>query len=187
MRQTSATSASVSSSIARFSSNDAARRGFQARVFTDQFAAPAVVAYLRSRGLAVSTVPMTATSKTAVFAELRARLYSSGIELYEHRDLLAELRRLRTRYTAGSAAVVNPRVGGSHGDLAQALALAVHGHRGPLPSNEPYVPDFGPSGKIMEGLSYTMKFAPRHGRPGRHRDRRTNGSSRRTSSPLGPG
>jgi hypothetical protein len=36
-----------------------------------------------------------------------------------------ELRRLRTRYLAGHAAVVNPRVGGSHGDMAQALALAV--------------------------------------------------------------
>jgi hypothetical protein len=107
---------------------------YQARVLTDQFAAPAVVAYLRSRGLAVSTVPMTASSKTAVFAELRARLYSNGLELYDHRELLAELRRLRTRYSAGSAAVVNPRIGGSHGDIAQALALAVHGHRGPVPS-----------------------------------------------------
>jgi hypothetical protein len=47
------------------------------------------------------------------------------LDLYEHVDLLAELRRLRTRYTAGTSSVVNPRVGGSHGDLAQALALAV--------------------------------------------------------------
>ena len=43
-----------------------------------------------------------------------------------HPDRLAELRRLRTKYTAGTASVVNPRVGGSHGDLAQALALACH-------------------------------------------------------------
>ena len=30
----------------------------------------------------------------------------------------------------GSAAVINPRVGGSHGDMAQALAMAVYSQRG---------------------------------------------------------
>ncbi len=50
----------------------------------------------------------------------------SGLELYEEPDLVAELRRLRTRYAAGRASVENPRVGGSHGDIAQALALAVY-------------------------------------------------------------
>ena len=98
---------------------------YQARVVTDQYAAPAIVEYLRRRGLSVRTVPMTAKSKTEAFGELRARLNSRALELYEHPDLLAELRRLRTRFTAGAASVVNPRVGGSHGDLAQALALAV--------------------------------------------------------------
>ena len=98
---------------------------YRARVVTDQYAAPAIVDYLARRGLSVETVAMTATSKTDVFAELRARLNTEALELYEHPGLLAELRRLRTRYSAGSASVVNPRVGGSHGDLAQALALAV--------------------------------------------------------------
>lgn len=78
---------------------------------------------------------MTATSKTAAFGELRARLYARGLELYEEPTLIGELRRLRARHTAGQAAVVNPRVGGSHGDLAQALALAVweQGRRGAGP------------------------------------------------------
>jgi hypothetical protein len=58
------------------------------------------------------------------------RLYSRELELYDEPALLAELRRLGTRLTAGSSSVVNPRVGGSHGDLAQALALAVY-HYGP--------------------------------------------------------
>jgi len=92
---------------------------------TDQFAAKAVVERLQRAGLAVKTEAMTASSKTAIFSELRARLYDGTLELYEHPDLLAELRRLRTRFTAGAAAVVNPRVGRSHGDLAQATALAV--------------------------------------------------------------
>ncbi|HEY2940446.1 MAG TPA: hypothetical protein VGJ27_11585 [Gaiellaceae bacterium] len=71
---------------------------------------------------------MTAASKTAAFKALRARLYLDGLELYDEPQLLAELRRLRTKYTAGQAAVVNPRSGGSHGDIAQALALAVLEH-----------------------------------------------------------
>jgi hypothetical protein len=104
-------------------------KSFGARVVTDQYAAPAVTDRLRREGLNVRTVPMTATSKTAAFSELRARLNVGAIELYEHPDLLAELRRLRTRYAAGSASVVNPRVGGSHGDLAQATAMAVYEHR----------------------------------------------------------
>jgi hypothetical protein len=73
---------------------------------------------------------MTAPSKTAAFQELRARLNMGELELYPDAQLLAELGRLRTRYTAGSSSVVNPRVGGSHGDLAQALALATYSMRG---------------------------------------------------------
>jgi hypothetical protein len=103
------------------------------QVVTDQYAAPAIVDALRRKGLNVKTVPMTAASKTAAFLELRARLNARVLDLYEHPDLLAELRRLRTRYAAGSAAVVNPRVGGSHGDLAQALALAIHALQGGAP------------------------------------------------------
>ena len=101
---------------------------YRARVVTDQYAARAIVDYLRRRGVGVRTVPMTAASKTAAFAELRARLNDGTLELYEEPTLVAELRRLRTRYAAGSSTVVNPRVGGSHGDLAQALALAVLEH-----------------------------------------------------------
>jgi hypothetical protein len=101
---------------------------YGARVVTDQYAAPQVVERLRRAGLAVRTVPMTAISKTLAFGEVRARLNSGTLDLYEHPVLLAELRRLRTRYAAGSASVVNPRVGASHGDLAQALAIAVYEH-----------------------------------------------------------
>jgi hypothetical protein len=112
--------------------------GYGARVVTDQYAAPAVVDFLRRRGLSVRTQAMTAASKTAAFAELRARLLGGTLDLYDQPELLAELRRLRSRYAAGQASVVNPRVGGSHGDLAQALALAVHEHDrgrvGPAPA-----------------------------------------------------
>jgi phage terminase large subunit-like protein len=98
---------------------------YRAACVTDQYAAPAVVDRLQRAGLQVKSVAMTATSKTAAFAELRAKLYGGELELYDEPDLIAELRRLRSKFTAGSASVVNPRVGGSHGDMAQALAMAV--------------------------------------------------------------
>lgn len=101
---------------------------YGARVVTDQFKGRAVVDYLSRKGLSVRAVPMTAASKTAAFMSLRARLNLRALELYEDPDLIGELRRLRSRYAAGSSSVVNPRVGGSHGDLAQALALATFEH-----------------------------------------------------------
>ena len=97
---------------------------YGARLVTDQYAAAAVLERLRGHGLEVRLHNMSATSKTAIFAELRARLYDGSLEVYEHPALLGELRRLRAKFTAGRAAVENPRVGGSHGDIAQALALA---------------------------------------------------------------
>jgi hypothetical protein len=71
---------------------------------------------------------MTAESKTLAYQELRVKLNAGTLELYDHPGLLAELRRLRTRYAAGKSSVVNPRVGGSHGDIAQAFCLAVWEH-----------------------------------------------------------
>jgi phage terminase large subunit-like protein len=96
-------------------------------VYTDQFAAAAVLDKLRRAGIPATSIAMSATSKTAAYSELRAKLYAHELELYDNDDLLAELRRLRSRFSAGSASVVNPRVGGSHGDQAQALAMAVYG------------------------------------------------------------
>lgn len=107
---------------------------FGARVVTDQYAAPAVLERLRGAGLSVREHAMTAATKTAIFAELRARLYAGDLEVYRHPGLTAELRRLRTKFTAGQAAVVNPRVGRSHGDIAQALAMATFELRRGVPA-----------------------------------------------------
>ena len=79
----------------------------------------------------MTLTPWTAQSKTDGFSEVRARLNGGSLELYPHADLLRELRSLRTRYAAGSASVVTPRSGGTHSDLAVALALAVYAHRRP--------------------------------------------------------
>ena len=111
---------------------------YGARVVTDQYSAPAILAYLQSRGLTARQHTMSAASKTDIFNELRARIYEKTLPIPNLPALQAELRRLQAKFRAGSAAVTNPRVGGSHGDMAQALALAVFEHtRGGPVTTEP--------------------------------------------------
>jgi hypothetical protein len=102
---------------------------YGARIVTDQYSADAVIDFLRRRKLDARKHSMSATSKTDIFLELRAQIYEGLISLPHVRSLLDELGRLQTKFRAGSAAVTNPRVGGSHGDMAQALALAVYEQR----------------------------------------------------------
>jgi hypothetical protein len=97
------------------------------KLITDQFCSVATVEQLkRKHALHVVVNNMTAASKTAIFQELRGRIYDQSLPLPENPGLIAELMRLRTRFSAGSASIVNPRVGGSHGDMAQALAMAAY-------------------------------------------------------------
>jgi phage terminase large subunit-like protein len=103
-------------------------REFDARAVTDQFKSAGVVERLRRYGIQVRAVAMTAPTKDAAFGFLRGRLNEGSIELPDHPDLLRELRAVRTRYAAGRSSVVLPRIGGSHCDLAQALAVAVFEH-----------------------------------------------------------
>jgi hypothetical protein len=103
------------------------------RVATDQFSAASVLDRLRREGFSPIVHTMTASSKTEAFSELRARAYAHELECYQGNDggrrLVAELRRLRTRFSPGSANVYSPRVGGSHGDLASALSLVAYDQR----------------------------------------------------------
>ena len=101
-------------------------RHFDARGITDQYRSAGVTERLRGYGCRVRPEPMTAPTKDAAWGFLRGRVNEGGIELPENPQLLRELRAARTRYTAGRSSVVLPRIGGSHCDLAQALALAVY-------------------------------------------------------------
>jgi hypothetical protein len=96
---------------------------------TDQHLGKAVAEHLGRRGINVRVEPMHPASKTSIYRELRTRLYAGELELPPNQDLLVELRRLRTKMTDSGLSVLNPRVGASHGDMAQALALAVAEHR----------------------------------------------------------
>jgi hypothetical protein len=99
------------------------------RVTTDQYAARSVIDRLRRDGLHAAALPLTAQSKTQIFSELRSAIYGGRLMVPAHPDLLSELRRLRSRYAAGSASVLTPRSGGSHCDMAVALALALWNFR----------------------------------------------------------
>ena len=106
------------------------------RVLVDQFCSAPVRQSLGRRGLFASEVTMSATSKTAIYGSLKARLYSGQLELYRHPDLLAELGRIEAHYGGAAASVRIPRVGSSHGDLAQALALAASAMAAAPPSGQ---------------------------------------------------
>lgn len=99
-------------------------------VFTDQFNAAASREHLQRRGLHATVVATTPQSKSAMFLDLKQRLYEGNVELYDHPDLLAELRRIESVTTPGAATVRIRRLGSSHGDLATALALACSRLRG---------------------------------------------------------
>jgi phage terminase large subunit-like protein len=103
-------------------------RLFDASAVTDQFKSAGVVDRLGRYGIRVRSEPMTATTKDAAFGFLRGRFNEGSIEMFEHPELLRELRAIRTRYAAGRSSVVLPRMGGGHCDHAQALAVAVFEH-----------------------------------------------------------
>jgi hypothetical protein len=116
--------------------------------YTDQHLAAGVIDRLGRSGVHTRQFSLTAQSKSAAFGELRSRLYSGQLTLPADPDLLAELRRLRTRFAAGSATVLTPRVAGSHCDRAVALAVACYAMRSSggsgfvpeVPSHAPYEP-----------------------------------------------
>ncbi len=97
---------------------------YHATATTDQFMSRQVVDRLTREGIYCEVRSMGAASKTLAYNDLRALLYQGALEVYDDVSLIAEMRRLRTKYSAGSAAVVVPRVAHSHGDRCQALALA---------------------------------------------------------------
>jgi hypothetical protein len=115
---------------------------YSAEVAVDQYASKQVLAHFHDRGVHCKLLQQGAASKDAGYRETRDRLYSGDLDVPADGPLLADLRRLRTRFTAtGSSSVVNPRIKGGHGDRCSALVLAVerqveHGAVG-VPAGKP--------------------------------------------------
>ncbi len=110
---------------------------YRASVVSDQHVPGVVRDELQKRGvLGVKIEPWSPTSKSEAFQAVRARIATHRIELPSDEHLLTELRRVRTRYRAGSSSIEIPRAGDSHGDVVMALAagvLALDRHSAPQP------------------------------------------------------
>lgn len=93
------------------------------RIVTDQHQADAVSSYFGRLGVAVDVHNLTGPSQTAAFTSTRARLVDGSLRLWKHPLLIEELRRVRAKDTE---AMLLPRFGGGHCDVASALSLAVY-------------------------------------------------------------
>ncbi len=99
---------------------------YRPSVVTDQHQADAVRSFFGRLGTSVRVVNLTASSQTAAFTSTRVRLVDGSLRLWNHPQLIEELRRVRAR---DSERIELPRFGGGHADAASALALAVYQHR----------------------------------------------------------
>ncbi len=130
-------------------------RYFAAEVVTDQHLAPAVRNYFTQEGIRVRSEQLSAETKSLAFAELRHRIHSGILEIYDDPRLVSDLRRLRTQRLAGKANVATPRSSGGHCDVAVALALGVwrSAQRGSTNLHAAFYP-LGPSLCETFGLPY---------------------------------
>lgn len=94
------------------------------------------LARFAAHGAHCHTVAMGGGGKSDIYRELARRVRGGLIAFPEDPVLLAELRRLRIRYGGQRPSIENPRAGGGHGDVAQALAQAV----GAFAEGEPVPP-----------------------------------------------
>jgi hypothetical protein len=95
------------------------------QVYVDQYCSVPVREHLRRHGLSAREITMTGSSKPRVYSALKSKLYAGELELYRHQPLLNELGRIEAHYVFGAVSIRIPRLGSSHGDLAQAVSLAV--------------------------------------------------------------
>ena len=113
---------------------------YSPRIVTDQHQADAVRSYFGRLGVSVKVVHLTGPTQTAAFTSTRTRVMDGSLQLWNQPQLVEELRRVRAR---DSETIVLPRFGGSHCDVASALALATFEHRG--------VSDFVSRGRVRFG------------------------------------
>jgi hypothetical protein len=98
---------------------------YRATIFCDPHESATVRARLQRLGARVEIEAMGVGRKGDVFKELARRVRSATVSFPDHPILIGELRRLRVRYGGQHVQIENPRSGGGHGDVANALALAV--------------------------------------------------------------
>jgi phage terminase large subunit-like protein len=94
-------------------------------IFADTMESATVRARFAAHGAFCNMVAMGGGGKSDIYRELARRVRGGLIRFPDDPVLIAELRRLRIRYGGQRPTIENPRSGGGHGDVAQALAQAV--------------------------------------------------------------
>jgi hypothetical protein len=126
----------------------------------DKWQASLMVQDLKQRGLRMAEIHFSGVDSMAMASELVEVFKSRRIGLFNHQDLVSDLRRLWLESRPEGYRLVAQRTGNSHCDLAIALALAVltsRRHRYEMPSR-PIDPDFAlplvPGRNTDMGLSH---------------------------------
>lgn len=96
-----------------------------AAVVHDQHQAAVVAEAMRRRGLWPEEFNLSQGTKLDIFQNLKARILTRTVELYEHETLVAELKRVRARQAGAGRVIETPSLAGTHCDTAIGLALAV--------------------------------------------------------------
>jgi len=99
-------------------------RAYGASIYCDTYEAATTRAQLGKFGAYVHLISM-ATEKFQVHQELARHIRSALITFPDHPALVSDLRRLKVNYGGQRPRIENPRGGGRHGDVGQALAVTM--------------------------------------------------------------
>ena len=95
-------------------------------VWSDFFYSESMREELGKANLGLRLGPTGATGKTEIWSTTRTMIHEGRAQIPNVRALVAQLKQVRARPTnGGGLSIEQPRVKGSHGDLASAYALAM--------------------------------------------------------------
>jgi len=116
----------------------------------DPWQAELLMARLQRQGVPVNGVPFVQSNLLGMCSAVLSAFNDGLIDLYQHDELIPELRRLRMKETHVGVRLESPRTtgtqGGSHGDHATALSLALLAARRPANNATPTI-----EGKLLIG------------------------------------
>jgi hypothetical protein len=96
------------------------------RVGADPWQAAYLVERLRKRGVSIEPVDFLANNLRSMCSATLEAFSEGRIDLFDHGQLLADLRALRVEERNYGCRLVSPRGPNGHGDAATALAISLH-------------------------------------------------------------
>jgi len=102
---------------------------FHLQVGADPWQAAYLIERLQKRNVQIEPVDFTGNNLKSMCSATLEAFSESQIELYEHPQLIADLKALRVVEKSYGVRLDSPRGPGGHGDCATALAIALHNSR----------------------------------------------------------